>query len=60
MLIDVKKKRRTNRTSKATYGGSAHDPQTQTHTVTAELGEGGEKIFMRKAFQIHDTPQRFY
>jgi hypothetical protein len=39
MLIDVKKKR-NEQTEQAELWGSTHDPQTQTHAVTAELGEG--------------------
>jgi hypothetical protein len=44
MLIDMKEKR-NEQTEQAELlmGGSTHDPQTQTHTVTAELGEGRDR-----------------
>jgi hypothetical protein len=43
MLVDVKKKRNEQTEQAELLRGSTHDPQTQTHTVIAELGEGRDR-----------------
>jgi hypothetical protein len=43
MLVDVKKKRNEQTEQAELLRGSTHNPQTQTHTVIAELGEGRDR-----------------